>query len=58
MNIDDELLYRLCSKKLDFLDDEEAQKIATLIKNARSTPTKQKARWYLDWADSVAYKGA
>ena len=60
MNIEDELHERVCSIKFDYLDDEEAQKIATLIKKARSAPTRPKARWYLDGGFSVvqrAYEG-
>ena len=57
MDIEFELADRLCSKNLYFLDDEEAQKISDLIKKARSTPPKQKARRYLDWADSLVWRG-
>ena len=56
MNIEVELHDRLCSIKVDFIDDEEAQRIATLIKKARSTPSRPKERWYPDWADSLVYK--
>ena len=57
MNIDDELHDRLCSKKFDFLDDEEAQKISDLIKKARASPTKQKARRSLDGGNSLVWRG-
>ncbi|KAF0140958.1 MAG: hypothetical protein FD143_3507 [Ignavibacteria bacterium] len=56
MDIEDELPDRLCSQNLYFLDDEEAQKISDLIKKARAAATKQKARRYLDWADSLAWR--
>ena len=57
MDIEDELPDRLCSQNLYFLDDEEAQKISDLIKKARAAATKQKARRYLDWADSLVWRG-
>ena len=60
MKIEDELHDQLCYIKFDFLDDEDAQKIATLIKKARSGATRPKARWYLDGGFSVvqrAYEG-
>ena len=56
MNIEEEIHERVCSIKFDYLDDEEAQAIAKLIKKARSTPARSKARWYLAWADSLVYK--
>ena len=56
MNIEDERHERVGSIKLDDLDDKEAQAIAKLINKARSAPTRSKARWYLDWADSLVYK--
>ena len=57
MDIEYELPDRLCAQNLYFLDDEEAQKISDLIKKARAALTKQKARRYLDWADSLAWRG-
>ena len=57
MDIEDELPDRLCSQNLYFLDDDKAQKVADLIKKARAAPTKQKARRYLDWADSLVWRG-
>ena len=54
MNI--ELPERLWPKNLKFLDDEDVKKITGLITKACSAATKQKARWYLDWAESLAYK--
>ena len=57
MDIEYELPDPLCSQNLYFLDDEEAQNISDLIQKARSAPTKQKARRYLDWADSLAWRG-
>ena len=57
MDIEYELPDRLCSRNLYFLDDEEARKISDLIKKARAAPNKQKARRYLDWADSLAWRG-
>ena len=56
MHIEYELPDRLCSKNLYFLDDEKAQKISDLIKKARAAPTKQKARRYLDWTDSMVWR--
>ena len=53
----DNFLDRLCSKSHYFLDDEKAQKVSDLIKKARAAPTKQKARRYLDWADSLVWRG-
>ena len=56
MDIEDEIHERACSIKFDYLNDEEAQAIATLIKKARSAPSRSKARWYLAWADTLVYK--
>ena len=57
MDIECELPDRLCSQNLYFLDDEDAQQITDLNKKARSAPTKQKARRYLYWADSLVWRG-
>ena len=57
MDIEYEIADRHCSKNLYVLDDEEAQKISDIIKKARAAPTMQKARRYLDWADSLAWRG-
>ena len=57
MDIEYEIADRHCSKNLYVLDDEEAQKISDLIKKARAAATKQKARRYLDWADSLPWRG-
>ena len=56
MNIEVDLHETVCSLKFDYLNDEEAQKIAPLIKKSRSAPNRPKARWHLDWADSLVYK--
>ena len=57
MDIEDELRDRLCSQNHYFLDDEKAQMVSDLIKKARAAPTKQKARRYLAWADSLVWRG-
>ena len=57
MDIEYELPDRLCSQKLYFLDDEEAQKMSALMKKARAASTRHKARRYLDWADSLVWRG-
>ena len=49
MDIEEELHDRLCSQNLYFRNDEEAQKISVL--------SKQKAGRYLDWADSLVWRG-
>ena len=54
MTIEVEIHERVCSIKFDYLDDEEAQSIAKLIKKARSAPTRSKAMWFLAWAHSLA----
>ena len=56
MNIEDEIHEPVCSIKFDYLNDKEAQAIATLIKKARLAPTKSKARWSLACANSLVYK--
>ena len=53
MDIEDELRDRLCSQNHYFLDDEKAQMVWDLIKKARAAPTKQKARRYLAWLNSL-----
>ena len=57
MDIEYEIADRLCSNNLYFIYDEEAQKISDLITKAPAAPTKQKAKRYLDWADSLAWRG-
>ena len=56
MNIEEEIHERVCSIKFDYLDEGEARAIAKLSNNARSAPSRSKARWYLNWADSLVYK--
>ena len=56
MGIEDEIHYRFCLIKFDYLDEKDARDIRKLTQKARSGPSRSKARWYLDWADSLVEK--